>query len=204
MISSLHGAVLSSSPGLVVIEVGGVGFSVFVPADVAHTARLGERMLLHTSLIVRDDALTLYGFATTEELEVFTLLLSVTGVGPKTALGVISHLSVDQIATAVANDQDAVFRKVSGIGPKTAKLIVLQLAGKLHPPAPTAPASGLAEETLQQLITALVGLGWPEKTAIDAAEASAAEATETERASVSLLLRRTLATLGPTKGSARG
>lgn len=203
MISSLRGTILSSAPGLVVIEVGGVGFSVFVPGDVAHTAPIGEQIRLHTSLIVRDDALTLYGFSSTDELDVFTLLLSVTGVGPKTALGVISHLSVDQIATAVADDQDAVFRKVSGIGPKTAKLIVLQLAGKLHAPAPATQNHGLAQETLQQLVTALVGLGWPEKVAAEAAEASAADASETERASVALLLRRTLSTLGPAKGSAR-
>ena len=130
MISSLHGAVLHSTADQVIIDVGGVGFSVAVPADVAHTATVGEKLLLHTSLIVREDSLSLFGFADRSELEIFGLLISVTGVGPKSALGVLSHLTVDQIAEAVTGEDDAPFRRVSGIGPKTAKLIVLQLAGK--------------------------------------------------------------------------
>ena len=117
MISSLHGTVLSAGADNVVIDVGGVGFFVFVPGDVAHTARVGEKLRLHTSLIVREDALTLYGFAEQIELEVFTQLLSVTGVGPKSALGVLGHLTVDQIAAAVGDDDDAPVRRVSGLGP---------------------------------------------------------------------------------------
>lgn len=180
-----------------------MGFSVAVPGDVAHTAHLGETILLHTSLIVREDALSLYGFADTAELEVFGHLIGVTGVGPKSALGVLSHLSVDQIATAVAADDDAPFRRVSGIGPKTAKLIVLQLAGKLKPPVAAAPAQTATTAITEQLVAALVGLGWSEKVASEAAEQSAADASETERQSVALLLRRTLSTLGPGQGSAR-
>ncbi|MGX1694881.1 Holliday junction branch migration protein RuvA [Microbacterium keratanolyticum] len=203
MISSLRGVVLSTGADSVIVEVGGVGFSVAVPGDVAHTAHLGETILLHTSLIVREDALSLYGFADTAELEVFGHLIGVTGVGPKSALGVLSHLSVDQIATAVAADDDAPFRRVSGIGPKTAKLIVLQLAGKLKPPVAAAPAQTATTAITEQLVAALVGLGWSEKVASEAAEQSAADASETERQSVALLLRRTLSTLGPGQGSAR-
>lgn len=207
MISSVRGPVLAASTDSVIVEVGGVGLRVAVPGDVAHTARHGAEIILHTALIVRDDALSLYGFLDAQELEVFELLIGVTGVGPKSALGVLSHLSADQIATAVAEEDDAPFRRVSGIGPKTAKLIVLQLAGKIAPPASPAQEGSvdLASETLGQLVAALVGLGWPEKVAVEAAEQSAAEASETERASVSLLLRRTLAALGPAKtGDARG
>lgn len=206
MISSLHGTVLATGADHVVIEVGGVGFFVFVPGDVAHTARTGAQLRLHTSLIVREDALTLYGFAEQAELEVFGQLLSVTGVGPKSALGVLGHLSVDQIATAVIDDDDAPFRRVSGIGPKTAKLIVVQLAGKLQPPSPAAAstAPGTVDITAQVTI-ALVGLGWSEKVAAEAAEAAAAAASESDRGSVSLLLRQALAALGPAKaGAARG
>ncbi|MGN7859411.1 Holliday junction branch migration protein RuvA [Microbacterium sp. 22303] len=205
MISSLRGIVLSASTDSVVVEVGGVGFWVAVPGDVAHTARVGHELRLHTSLIVREDALSLYGFADQAELEVFGHLLSVTGVGPKSALGVLSHLSVDQIASAVAADDDAPFRRVSGIGPKTAKLIVVQLTGKLHAPVAASAAASVPDEIGTQLIAALIGLGWSERIAADAAERSAAEASETERGSVALLLRRTLATLGPAQGgSARG
>ena len=200
MISSLHGAVLHSTADQVIIDVGGVGFSVAVPADVAHTATVGEKLLLHTSLIVREDALSLYGFADRSELEVFGLLISVTGVGPKSALGVLSHLTVDQIADAVTDEDDAPFRRVSGIGPKTAKLIVLQLAGKVHPVgAASKPVTSGPVDVVDQVAAALVGLGWSEKVAAEAAAQTAAEATDAERDSVAPLLRRTLALLGPAR-----
>ncbi|WP_431072599.1 Holliday junction branch migration protein RuvA [Microbacterium phyllosphaerae] len=200
MISSLHGAVLHSTADQVIIDVGGVGFSVAVPADVAHTATVGERLLLHTSLIVREDSLSLFGFADRSELEIFGLLISVTGVGPKSALGVLSHLTVDQIADAVTAEDDAPFRRVSGIGPKTAKLIVLQLAGKVHPVGSSSKqaASGPVD-VVDQVTAALVGLGWSEKVAAEAAAQTAAEATDAERATVAPLLRRTLALLGPAR-----
>lgn len=202
MISSLHGVVLHSTPDQVVIEVGGVGFSVAVPADVAHTATVGEQLRLHTSLIVREDALSLFGFADRSELEVFGLLISVTGVGPKSALGVLSHLTVDQIADAVTSEDDAPFRRVSGIGPKTAKLIVLQLAGKVHPSAVSSsrPILATGGDVVSQVAAALVGLGWSEKVAAEAAAQTAADATDAERSSVASLLRSTLALLGPAQG----
>ena len=207
MISSLRGTVSSTGADHVVIEVGGVGFFVFVPGDVAHTARVGEELRLHTNLIVREDALTLFGFAEPLELEVFGHLLSVTGVGPKSALGVLGHLTVDQIASAVADDDDAPFRRVSGIGPKTAKLIVVQLAGKLK--APTAASVGHsasgAPDVIAQVSAALIGLGWSEKVAVEAATQTAAAASDADRASVAALLRQALAALGPAKaGASRG
>lgn len=206
MISSLRGSVLSTGADHVIVEVGGVGFLVFVPADVAHTARQGEILRLHTSLIVREDALTLYGFADAVELEVFTQLLSVTGVGPKSALGVLGHLTVDQIASAVAADDDAPFRRVSGIGPKTAKLIVVQLAGKLQPPVstPTARPGSTVDAVVAQVTAALVGLGWSEKVAAEAAAETADAASDTDRESVPALLRQALAALGPAKAGGRG
>ncbi|MEE6389958.1 Holliday junction branch migration protein RuvA [Microbacterium paraoxydans] len=201
MISSLHGTVLHTTPDQVVIDVGGVGFAVAVPADVAHTATVGEKLLLHTSLIVREDSLSLFGFADRGELEIFGLLLSVTGVGPKSALGVLSHLTADQIAEAVTAEDDAPFRRVSGIGPKTAKLIVVQLAGKVQPvAAPSTAVASSGDDVVAQVSVALVGLGWSEKVAAEAATQTATEATDAERASVALLLRRTLALLGPAQG----
>lgn len=200
MISSLHGIVLRSGSDQVVIEVGGVGFSVAVPADVAHTATVGARLQLHTSLVVREDALSLYGFADRDELAIFGLLISVTGVGPKSALGVLSHLTVDQIAEAVTAEDDAPFRRVSGIGPKTAKLIVVQLAGKVHPTGPASRPTSGASDVVDRVAAALVGLGWSEKVASEAAAQTAAEASDAERAAVAPLLRRTLALLGPARG----
>ncbi|MEJ3405936.1 Holliday junction branch migration protein RuvA [Rathayibacter sp. YIM 133350] len=200
MISSLRGTVLSALGTLVVIEVGGVGFSVNVTPAEALAARTGSELRLHTTLIVREDALTLFGFATVEELAVFELLIGVTGVGPKSALGVLSALSPDEVARAVAVDDDAVFRKVSGIGPKTAKLITVSLAGKVVPTSATAPSRASAPASISDsVLAALVGLGWSEKVALGALDEVLADASDAERSSVPALLRATLSRLGPAR-----
>lgn len=201
MISSVRGRVAFVDSEHVVVEVGGVGLSVAVPSPVALSLHVGDDVHLHTSLIVREDALSLFGFAEREELVVFTQLLSVTGVGPKSALGVLAALTVPQIAEAVADDDDAPFRRVTGIGPKTAKLIVVQLAGKLAPATPRATASrdGSAAGASAQVTQALVGLGWSERVAAEAVTAAAESASDADRASMSALLRLTLAALGPAR-----
>ncbi|WP_248242210.1 Holliday junction branch migration protein RuvA [Microbacterium kunmingense] len=206
MISSLHGTVLHVEADSVIVEVGGVGFSVAVTPQVSRGAPVGERLLLHTALIVREDALSLFGFPTREELAVFSVLLGVTGVGPKSALGVLATLTVPQIADAVAADDDAPFRRVSGIGPKTAKLIVVQLAGKLAParPAGATAATAPVPDLAAQVVQALVGLGWSERTAAEAVATVSETATDADRSSVGALLRRTLAELGPARESLRG
>ncbi|MFT4220370.1 MAG: Holliday junction branch migration protein RuvA [Microbacterium sp.] len=207
MISSLRGTVLHADPDSVVVEVGGVGLSVAVPPAIARAARAGDDLRLHTHLVVREDALSLFGFETRDELGVFTQLLGVPGVGPKSALGVLSSLTVTAIAEAVAADDDAPFRRVSGIGPKTAKLIVVHLTGKLVASA-AAPRPGrdAAPDVLAQVAQALVSLGWNERTAAEVLETVAAEASEADRATVSGLLRLALAALGPARpaGAARG
>ncbi|MCL2516778.1 MAG: Holliday junction branch migration protein RuvA, partial [Microbacteriaceae bacterium] len=173
MISSLRGVVLRATGAELVIEVGGVGYLVNVTPEHALTLRVGDEAFVHTYLIVREDALTLYGFLDAEQLEVFELLLGVNGVGPKSALGVLAVLTPDQVAAAVQADDDAAFRKVSGIGPKTAKLITVQLAGKLHAVAPTAaakPKATAARTVADDVRIALIGLGWPEKTAAGAVD----------------------------------
>lgn len=133
-------------------------------------------------------------------MQVFELLTSVSGVGPKSAIGVLSVLAPDQIAEAVAADDDAPFRKVSGIGPKTAKLIVVQLAGKLAVTrrAPVAVSKpGAPSSVGDSVLVALVGLGWPEKVAAEAVAEVVADTDEKLRDSVQTLLRLTLARLGP-------
>ncbi|MCM3501875.1 Holliday junction branch migration protein RuvA [Microbacterium sp. P26] len=200
MISSLHGTAAHVADDSLVIVVGGVGFSVAVTSQLARTVHVGDDVHLHTNLIVREDALSLYGFETREELTVFTQLISVTGVGPKSALGVLSSLTVPQIAQAVADDDDAPFRRVSGIGPKTAKLIVVQLAGKLAVVPATAPAAVSTHGQVPLQVTqALIGLGWTERTAAEAVASVAENASDADRASVQALLRLTLALLGPAR-----
>jgi len=202
MISSVRGTAVHVDADAVVVEVGGVGLHVAVTPQVARATHLGDPVTLHTSLIVREDALSLFGFESREELVVFGQLLGVTGVGPKSALGVLATLTVPQIADAVSADDDAPFRRVSGIGPKTAKLIVLQLAGKI---AVTRPAStsgadaGTSTLIPAQVVQALVGLGWSERVAVEAVETVAADAPEADRSSVPALLRLTLAALGPAR-----
>ena len=204
MISSLRGRVLAAAGNSVVIEVGGVGFHVNTTPALALASREGHELAVHTSLIVREDALTLFGFATRAELDVFELLIGVTGVGPKSALGVLSALSPEQVAAAVQGDEDAVFRRVSGIGPKTAKLITVSLAGKLvataSSPAPTTVVTGGVAESV---LAALTGLGWSERVAAGAVEETMAAASETEAASVPALLRLTLSRLGPAQQAGR-
>jgi Holliday junction DNA helicase RuvA len=200
MISSVRGTVVHVDADSVVVEVGGVGLSVAVTSQVARVTHVGEIVMLHTSLIVREDALSLFGFESRDELQVFSQLLGVTGVGPKSALGVLSTLTVPQIADAVAGDDDAPFRRVSGIGPKTAKLIVLQLAGKIQAPrGTTASGAAPASSVSAQVVQALVGLGWSERVAGDALESVVADAGEADRASVPALLRLTLSALGPAR-----
>jgi Holliday junction DNA helicase RuvA len=206
MISSVRGRVAHAEGDSLVVEVGGVGLSVAVAPHVMRSASVGDDILLHTSLIVREDALSLFGFETREELVVFTHLLGVTGVGPKSALGVLSTLSVSQIAESVAADDDAPFRRVSGIGPKTAKLIVVQLAGKLDvvrvatgSTGATAAGAAVSDQIAAQVTQALVGLGWSERTAAEAVASVSSDATPADRQSVPTLLRLALAMLGPAR-----
>lgn len=135
MISSLRGVLLQATPpDSLVIEVGGVGLKVHVPASVFDEldgAHAGRVAFLHTHLIVREDALTLYGFSSEEQRALFELLLTVQGVGPKMALSVLSSLSLDVLRRAVAQEQAEVLDRVPGVGRKTAEKIVFTLRDKL-------------------------------------------------------------------------
>ncbi|MDP9027997.1 MAG: Holliday junction branch migration protein RuvA [Actinomycetota bacterium] len=206
MISSVRGTVLTVSGTVAVIEVGGVGLGVQVTPQHGLSLRIGQEAMVYTALIVREDDLSLFGFATPDELTVFDLLRGVSGVGPKSALGVLGTLSPVQIAQAVSAEDDAPFRKVTGIGPKTAKLIVVSLAGKLIVPSgavSTGSTSGAGSTSVtSSVIGALVGLGWNDRVAAQAVEEAADEASAQERGSVQALLRLALARLGPQRTGA--
>ena len=199
MISSVRGPVLSALGTTVVIEVGGLGLALQVTPATALSVRVNDEVRLHSTLIVREDSLTLYGFHALDELSVFELLVGVTGVGPKSALGVLAVLTPNQIALAVSAEDDSAFRKVSGIGPKTAKLIVLSLAGKIavtsHAPTPTVPLAN--RSVADSVIAALIGLGWSEKIAISAVEDTLSENEAAADSGVAGVLRLALARLGP-------
>jgi Holliday junction DNA helicase RuvA len=208
VIASLNGTVFSLTQQQLVIDVAGVGYQVFITPQTSSTLRVGETARLHTALIVREDAFTLFGFVNQEELEMFDLLRSVTGVGPKSALGILAALSADQIRLAVQLEDDAAFRSVSGIGPKTAKLITVTLAGKLTGFAsiatgkPATSTNTISKVDLASVSLALQGLGWPERSATQAVrEASTALG---DSATADALLRAALGSLGSGKSIGGG
>lgn len=196
MISSVRGTVIAVAGTTAVIEVGGVGLAMQVTPRHGLTLRVGAEAMVRTALIVREDDLSLFGFAEADELSVFDHLRSVSGVGPRSAMAVLAVLTPTEVARAVATEDDAVFRKVSGIGPKTAKLIVVSLAGKLAITHAAEPRSKVAPSVSENVLIALVGLGWNERVAMQAVEDAIAEASESEREVVPALLRRALANLG--------
>jgi holliday junction DNA helicase RuvA len=196
MIASLRGTVLEALGSTLVVDVHGVGYAVTVTPDHALSVRSGEEVLVHTAMIVREDDMSLFGFQDRERLAVFDLLRGVTGVGPKSAMGVLAVLTPEEIAAAIANDDDAVFRRVSGIGPKTAKLIVVTLTGKLVAIPTVAPSTRRAAAARgADVLIALVGLGYQERAAQAALDEVLAERPEERQTAV--LLRATLAQLGP-------
>jgi len=203
VISSVRGTVLGAVGTTAVIEVGGIGLSIQVTPQHALALRLGSEAVLRTALIVREDDLSLFGFVDADELAVFDALRGVTGVGPKSAMGVLAAMEPGQIAQAVASEDDAAFRKVSGIGPKTAKLIVLSLTGKLLivPGSTRAQPTARPANVSENVLVALIGLGWNERTAALAVDEAVAVASDDELAAMPALLRLALTKLGPAQAA---
>ena len=200
MIAALRGTVSRLKLGVIVLDVSGVGYLVTVSPALTARLSVGQEIQLHTAQIVREDAHLLFGFAELEELEMFDLLRSVTGVGPKSALGIVASIGVDAIRNAVANEQDSVFSAVSGIGPKTAKLITVTLAGKLSHLVLVHPDESTSDQAdFSSVVEALVSLGWPERSAQEAVRDAAAKAKKGEGRDV--ILRQALSQLGGNKSS---
>ena len=159
MIACLNGHVLEVYPDSIVVEVNGIGWQVFVPAPTRDGVHPGETRFLYTALILRQDAVTLYGFETKEEREFFHLLLTVDGIGPKSALSVLSILSPDAIRRAVQHEQAEVFTRVPGVGKKTAQKILLQLQDRIPSIGGLGPVSMISDVDAE-VIAALTTLGY--------------------------------------------
>ena len=158
MIVSLRGLVQHLGEGALTLEMGGVGVEVSVPRSVISRApSVGEPVFLHTRMIVREDSIQLYGFDTLEQRELFDLLLQVSGVGPRLALAILSHLSPDVLRGAVVNNQPEALDKVPGIGRKSAEKIVFFLRDRLQ--APAAPARVIRASD-SEVLGALTTLGY--------------------------------------------
>jgi len=159
MIASISGRVQEVYPDSLVVDVGGVGLHVYAPAPWRDRLQAGESIFLHTYLVVREDALTLYGFETRESRELFSLLLGVNGVGPRMALSILSTLSPDAIRRAVFHEQAEVFQRVPGVGKQTAQKILLYLEHRLPGEAGLAPMAVISAVDTE-VIAALTGLGY--------------------------------------------
>lgn len=169
MIVQLSGSVLESTLGRLVLDVNGIGYELITPTRQFSSVRVGDHVTVITSFVVREDSHTLYGFESRDDKQLFASLHSVTGVGPKSALAVLSHWDSETIANAIANGDDKIFSAVSGIGPKTAKLICVTLAGKV-----SLATSGISTE-LQSVISALISFGWSDSTATKTVKSMALE-----------------------------
>jgi Holliday junction DNA helicase RuvA len=131
MIASIEGTVASKNKDSLVIAVNGIGYQVYVADSTLTKARDGDTILFYTTLIVREDSLTLYGFTTLAEKEIFEIVTTVSGVGPRLGLAILSTMSADNLRNAIASERDELLTRVPGIGKKTAKKIVFELKDKL-------------------------------------------------------------------------
>ncbi len=171
MIASLHGRLESLGSDWAIISANGVGFQVYLPTSTLSTlGTIGNEVHLHTHLVLREDSVSLYGFALTEELELFQLLIGVSGLGPRLALAVLSAMSVEQVTMAIATASIALLTVVPGIGKKTAERLILELKDKIGAGLLATPAAQLAQENAD-VLAALTSLGY------SVSEASRAVAT---------------------------
>lgn len=180
MISSVRGPVLAIGLDHAVVEVGGVGLAVHATPGTLATLRRGEEARLATALVVREDSLTLYGFADAEASELFGLLQTVNGVGPRLALAILAVLEPEALCRALADRDTAAIKRVPGVGPKMAERLVLELKDKVAAVARVPVAAGAGGATpntgRDHVVEALVGLGFAAKQAEQAVDLVLAEA----------------------------
>jgi Holliday junction DNA helicase RuvA len=181
MIGRLSGQLLEKAPPTVLVDVGGVGYEVDVPmSSFYELPEVGARVVLLTEFIVREDAQLLYGFLTAAERDTFRLLIRISGVGPRTALAVLSGMSVADLTQAVSLQESARLLKVPGIGKKTAERLLLELKGKLAPALPSATGSAATVDAGADVVRALIALGYSEREAQSALRGLAPDVSVSE------------------------
>ena len=159
MIATLRGEIAQIEDSALIVEVGGVGLRVFVPAPLRTRVKTGEAAFLFTHLVVREDALTLYGFELQADRDLFNILLGVDGVGPKVALSVLSTMTLDAVQRAVFADEAELLSRVPGVGKKTAQKIALHLRDKLKPLDALRRVAALSDAD-SEVLAALTALGY--------------------------------------------
>ncbi|MEV0949244.1 Holliday junction branch migration protein RuvA [Promicromonospora sp. NPDC050249] len=209
MIASLTGTVAHVGLDRAVVDVGGVGYLVHATPTTLATLRVGETAGVSTSMVVREDSMTLYGFGDPDERDVFEVVQTVSGVGPRLALAMLAVHTPDALRRAVAGEDLAALTRVPGIGRKGAQRIVLELGDRLGPPSGALTGAGSATEPAanvgdhsERVVEALAGLGWPAKQADDAVAKVLADAgTDAITADeVATTLRAALRLLGGHRG----
>ncbi len=197
MIASVRGRVVAVNPSTAVVEVGGVGMQVQCVPDTLAELRLGAEVMLATSLVVREDSLTLFGFTDAEQRELFVLVQTVAGIGPRIALATLAVLEPDTLRRALLDGDLATLTRVPGIGRKGAERLVLELKDKVTAPdtaqahLPVSASSGNPRR--DEVVEALIGLGFPQRPAEQAVDGALAAG---EHATSSTLLRTALSALG--------
>ena len=179
MLAYIKGILEIKTKGYIVVEAGGLGYKIFMPeSTIANTGNIGDKVQIYTFMRVREDDVSLYGFLTNEELRMFELLLSVSGIGAKGALGILSNITPSQFALAVISNDVAILKKVPGIGPKTAQRAILELKDKLKKEQEISIAEGeetsniekviKEDEKVSEAISALQVLGYSKREIIEA------------------------------------
>ena len=205
MIASVRGTVLAVRLDAAVIEVGGVGMLVQATPTTLSTLRTGSEAQLETSLVVREDSLTLYGFAGVDERDAFEILQTVSGVGPRLALAMLAVHTPDGLRRAVAAEDLAALKRVPGIGQKGAQRIVLELGDRLGPALgadPGEPSTTTVPDRRGDVVAALEGLGWSTRAAQDAVATVLQDAgpDPVGAEDVAGVLRAALRSLGASRG----
>lgn len=201
MIDRLSGTAVAAGPNWVVVQTGGIGLKAWCTPATAASVRIGHECALSTTLVTREDSLTLYGFSSSDERDAFELAQTASGVGPKLALAIVSVLSPADFAAAVTAGNVKRLTAVPGLGPKGAQKIIIELKDKVlrlgHGPATGSPAqvTGSDEEWREQVSAGLQGLGWSAKDADAACERVAPMVAEDSSVSVAVLMRAALRSL---------
>ncbi|MDO4411958.1 Holliday junction branch migration protein RuvA [Cutibacterium sp.] len=199
MISHLSGAVTAAGPTWVVLDVHGIGIKVLCPPATAASARIDQPMTLQTSLVVREDSLTLYGFVEADDRDAFELVQTASGVGPKLAAAIMSVLDASQLAAAISGEDESTLCRVPGIGRKGAAKMILELKDKMETFVPGGTASvGTSQPVAawrEQVADGLIGLGWSTKDAEKAVEEVAALKEADPSMTIGNLMRAALRSL---------
>lgn len=178
MIAHLSGEPAHVCDKWAVIDVNGIGYQVFLPQpELAQLRTMTGKVLVHTHMAVREDGISLFGFLRRSELELFTMLIGVSGIGPQIALSIISQVEIEDFALAILNEDEKTLTRIPGIGPKSAKRLILELRDKMKKAGASLVTGekGRGSAAAGDAVSALISLGFPESAARDAVTGAVAQ-----------------------------